>query len=84
MDKEGREDEIGGKFAPIYQETQAEEASAKDDKASRKNGKNNCIKVKVNGKWWAQEKLNNKQNSVMKKKDACIDVIHKYLQKIDD
>ena len=37
-----------------------------------------------NGKWCAQDKINNKQNLVIQKKDKYNDVINKYLQKIND
>ena len=37
-----------------------------------------------NGKRRAQDKINNKQKSVVKKKDAYYDIINNYLQKIYD
>ena len=40
--------------------------------------------MNVNWQWCSQEKINSKQNSVVKKKDAYNDFVNKYLQKIND
>ena len=40
--------------------------------------------VNENKNWCAQEKIINKQKSVVQKKDAYYDAINKYLQKIDE
>ena len=37
-----------------------------------------------NGKWCYQNKINNKKNSIVKKKDAYSDNINNYLHKIND
>ena len=75
---------MGGKIAPIRQETQVEEAAARDDKICCNNEQNNSIIVNLNVKWCSQEKINDDQNSAVQKKDAYNDIISKYLQKIDD
>ena len=74
---------MGVKIIPIYQETQAEETAARENKASCKNKKNNIITVNVNEKWCAPDKNNNKQNPFVHKKDAYDDIANKYLQKIE-
>ena len=53
-------------------------------KTLRKNEQNKSITVNGNGKWCAQEKINNKQNLVVQKKDAYDDVMNNHLQEIDD
>ena len=37
-----------------------------------------------NIKWCSQDKINNKQNSIVQKKNKYNDIIKKYLHKIDD
>ena len=67
-----------GKIKPIRQETQAVETAALDDKTCRKKEKKKSIAANENGKWCAQDKISNKQNSVVQEKDAYNDVISKY------
>ena len=83
-DKEDKEDETGSKIVPVHQENLKEDTEARYEKASYKNEQNKIIRVKVNGKWRAQEKTNNKQNSVYQEKGAYNDITYKYLQKIDE
>ena len=83
-DKEGKEDETGGKIKPIRQKTQAEEAATRDDKTCRNNYQKKSIIVTGNIKWCSHEKISNKQNSIVKKKDEYNDIKNKYLKKIDD
>ena len=75
-DKEGNEDETVSKIAPIHQETQSEETVILDDKTCSKNKEKKKITVNVNGKRYAQDKINNEQNSVMQKKYSYNDVIN--------
>ena len=75
---------MGGKIAPIRQETQAEEAAAWDGRSCRNNDQKKIITVNGNLKWCAQEKINNKQNPAMQEKDGYNDVVNKYIHKIDD
>ena len=66
-DKEGREDEMGSKIAPIHQENQAEEAASGDNNICRNNEQSKRITDYGNGKWCAKDKTNNKKNSVVQK-----------------
>ena len=56
----------------------------RDKNTFRKNDENKSITVSGNVKWCYQNKNNNKQDSVVQKKDEYNDFIKKYLQKIDD
>ena len=82
-DQEGKEDKTGGEIIPILQEIKAEEAEAQDDKKIHNNKQKKRITVKVNGKWCAQYRINNRQNSVIHEKDAYNDITYKYLQKTE-
>ena len=42
------------------------------------------IKVNGYGRWCAQDKINNKQNSFVQNKYGYYDVINNYIQNIDD
>ena len=75
---------MSGKITPIRQETQSEEVAERDYKTFCKNDQKKSIIVNGNVKWFSQEKMNKKQNSVVQKKDEYNDAIKKYLQKIDD
>ena len=52
---------MGGKILPINKDTQAEEEVSQRNKTSGKNDQRKSISVKVNIKWCAQDKINNKQ-----------------------
>ena len=66
-DKEGREDEMSSKIAPVHQENQAEEAASGDNNICRNNEQSKKITDYGNGKLCAKEKINNKKNSVVQK-----------------
>ena len=82
-DKERKEDETDSKIAPINQKTQAREAVTQDNTTFFKNEQKQSIKGNGNGRWCDQEKMNNKQNSVVQKMDAYSDIIKKIYKKFN-
>ena len=82
-DKKGKEYETGGKIAPICPEIQDEEAASQYTKTCCNNEKKKSMILNENGKWFAPDKIKNKQKSVLQNKDAYDDVINIYLQKIN-
>ena len=81
-DKKGKEYETGSKIAPIHQGMQVEEEATRGNKTRHKNEQKKSIKVDGYGKWCAQDKINNKQNSFVQNKYGYYDVINNYIQKL--
>ena len=76
-DKEGREDEMSSRIAPIYQENQAEEAASGDNNICRNNEQSKKITDYGNGKWCAKKKSTIRKTQWCKK-DSYDDIINKY------
>ena len=59
---------MGGKMVPIRQETEANEAAARDENKYCKNDQKKIITVNVNVNWGAQDKINNQKNQSYRKR----------------